>query len=103
MEYTPNGPHLTKKKSNFEIIAAGVVPTAASMVPVYFANVQMKQQIKYMTDYGIYQKQQDHYFDYFNNYYNTQWLNGYGNPFDTTYMMNNQIYPMGPQSYNFMR
>lgn len=87
----------TKKKSELAIFAEGFVPVAVPMlVPAWLANMQMEQQIDYMTNAGMYNKQMIHNQDFFNNYYNGQWINGYGNPFDTYYMTNGAGYNFNP-------
>jgi hypothetical protein len=93
-DFETGGYKTTKKKHTGLIIAEGVLPVIPSLIPMYFANQQMKYQIDYLTDAALYQKQQLHYYDI----YNTQWINGYGNPFSTDYLNNGNLVTGG---YNF--
>jgi hypothetical protein len=93
-DFDTGGYKTTKKKHTGLIIAEGVLPVIPSLIPMYFANEQMKYQIDYLTDAALYQKQQMHYYDI----YNTQWINGYGNPFSTDYLNNGNLVTGG---YNF--
>ena len=59
----PKGYDVYEKKSNFEIVGAGLAQGIASFVPMYFDNLQFNNQLTYMTNQALYMKQ----YNYMNN------------------------------------
>lgn len=75
---------LTPKKKTWELVAEGVAPVIPSIVPVWFSNYQIKQNINMLTQQALAEKQYYHTIDIYNK---SPWMYGYpyfqGNFFPT--------------------
>lgn len=88
VEYNKNSPtgySAVKKKSNWRVFGEGVLPILPNALPIWFGNYQMKNNIDYLTDQALMQKQYLHNVDIYNSspwMYNYNYFS-YGNPFAT--------------------
>ncbi len=82
---SPTGYTASKKKSNWRVFGEGVLPILPNALPIWFGNYQMKNNIDYLTDQALMQKQYLHNVDIYNSspwMYNYNYFS-YGNPFAT--------------------
>lgn len=81
---TKRGYTLTPKKKTWELVAEGMAPVIPSIVPVWFSNFQIKQNINMLTQQALAEKQYYHNIDIYNK---SPWMYGYpyfqGNFFPT--------------------
>lgn len=73
-ETSPTGYRKIEKKSTMRIIGEGVLPVAPSLIPMWFGNYQMKNNIEMLTNQAIYQKQMLHTISVYNN---SPWMYSY--------------------------
>lgn len=98
----------TKKMKTWELIGEGIKPVVPSIVPIWFANHQMKSNINMLTQQALEEKQFNHTIDIYNQ---NPWMYSYpflfqqnafpiySNPFSGTFQ--NQTTTLNPSGYNF--
>lgn len=71
---SPKGYSVAKKKSNLRVFGEGFLPVVPTMIPMFFGNYAMGQNINTLTNQGLYQKQMLHTYDVYNS---SPWMYNY--------------------------
>lgn len=89
---SPRGYTQVEKKSNLRIFGEGFLPVVPTLLPLWFADIQTTQNIRFLTDQAIYQKQVLFAYDIYNtspwlfnsNIFNPASIGTLGTPLTTT-------------------
>lgn len=73
-ESSPSGYRKIEKKSTMRIIGEGVLPVVPGLIPIWFGNYQMQNNIEMLTNQALYQKQMLHTMSVYNN---SPWMYSY--------------------------
>ncbi len=71
---SPEGYRKIEKKSTMRLVGEGMLPVIPSLIPIWFGNYQMKNNIDMLTNQALYQKQMLHSIDVYNN---SPWMYSY--------------------------
>lgn len=100
---SPTGYSAVKKKSNWRVLGEGVLPILPNALPIWFGNYQMKNNINYLEDQAIMQKQYLYNIDIYNQspwMYNYNYFS-YGNPFATNTSLGSTSTTADSTGFNF--
>lgn len=100
---SPTGYSAVKKKSNWRVLGEGVLPILPNALPIWFGNYQMKNNINYLEDQAIMQKQYLYNIDIYNQspwMYNYNYFS-YGNPFATNTSLGTTSTTADSTGFNF--
>jgi hypothetical protein len=100
---SPTGYSAIKKKSNLRVFGEGVLPILPNALPIWFGNYQMKNNINYLEDQAIMQKQYLYNVDIYNQspwMYNYNYFS-YGNPFATNTTLGTTSTTTNSTGFNF--